>query len=93
MEFIDFMPFVVKSPKKHPETYILVKINQKADFGCPGPLKTHKKRIGLIGVCAPGPPGPDFHHEVLKIGEMQQFLHKMLESQCFSMEIRYFSRN
>ena len=57
------MPFLVKSPKKHPETTILVKIHQKADFGCPGPLKTPKKSIGLIYVFAPGPEEPDFHQK------------------------------
>ena len=69
------MPFLVKSPKKHPETYILVKIHQKADFGCPGPLKTPKKCLGLIGIGAPGPPKPDLHPEVLKMEEIHQFLH------------------
>ena len=67
------MSFLVKSPKKHSETSILVKIHQKADFGCPGPLKTPKKRIGLIGVRAPGPPEPDFHPEVLKMEEITYF--------------------
>ena len=61
------MPFLVKSPKKHPETIILVKIHQKADFGCPGPLKTPKKRLGLIAICAPGPPKPDFHIQRLEM--------------------------
>ena len=51
----------------HPETTILVKILEKPDFGCPGPLKTPKKRLGFIAICAPGPPKPDSHLQMLKI--------------------------
>ena len=61
------MSLLVKSPKKRSETTILVKIHQKADFGCPGPLKTPKKRIGFIAICAPGPPKPDSHLQMLKV--------------------------
>ncbi len=82
------MPFLVKSPKMHPGTTILVKILQKPDFGCPGPLKTPKKRIGLIGVRAPGPPEPDFHPEVLKMEEDYIFLQKIVEFHYFFMEFR-----
>ena len=79
------MSFLVKSPKKHPETSISVKMHQKADFGCPGPLKTPKKCLGLIGVCAPGPPKPDFHPEVLKCRKITNFCMKLWNSSTFTM--------
>ena len=67
MEFRGIPAILVNFTKKAPETAFLVKIHPETHFYCPGSLKIHRKSIGFVGVCAPGPPKHDFHPTELKM--------------------------
>ena len=93
VELREIPAILMISTTKTPETVFWVEIHHETHFSCPGPLKKHRKSIGFIGVCAPGPPKHDFHPTGLKMGGNHTIFMKCGENHYIITKMGYFGSN
>ena len=93
VEFRGIPAILVSFTKTAPETVFWVEIHPETHSSCPGPLKKHRKSIGFVGVCAPGPPKHDFHPTGLKMGGNHTIFMKCGENHYIITKMGYFGSN